>query len=153
MRHSSLPQGHGKSKAKESEAAAPAATSETAKPEGKSKGKAKSKEKAKEAESAGDGKSAEENKSKDKGSESKDKKKAKVSASVFTAGKRPASPPRRRHNLRTDRRPFQIRAKLFNSLSPAAWLFSGWNCTPTMLSRPQIEANRRPYSVSPITHD
>src|SRR5262249_38197991 len=76
-----------------------------------------------------------------------------VNESVFTQGKWPARSLRRRLKSRTARRPFHIRAKLSNSVSPAAWLFSGWNCTPMTLSRPQIEANRRPYSVSPITHD
>ena len=36
-------------------------------------------------------------------------------------------------------------------VSPTGPLFSAWNCVATTLSRPTIEQNSTPYSVSPIT--
>ena len=35
-----------------------------------------------------------------------------------------------------------FRKKLAISASPSRWLFSGWNCVPTMLSRPTIAVTR-----------
>ncbi len=37
--------------------------------------------------------------------------------------------------------------KFATSLSPAAWLFSGWNCVPAMLSRATIATTSPPYCV------
>ena len=44
-------------------------------------------------------------------------------------------------------------AKFFNSRKPAAWLFSGWNCTANKLSRQMLEQKGDEYSVSVATTD
>ena len=41
--------------------------------------------------------------------------------------------------------------KLEISVSPIAWLFSGWNCTPTIVSRPTIAVKAPPYSAVATT--
>ena len=38
--------------------------------------------------------------------------------------------------------------KLAISASPSFWLFSGWNCVPTILSRPTMAVTGPPYSAS-----
>src|SRR5690606_27122641 len=37
--------------------------------------------------------------------------------------------------------------KLLIRRRPSAWLFSGWNCVPKILSRPTQAVNEPPYSV------
>ena len=52
---------------------------------------------------------------------------------------------RRKQNHGVHFRKFEISAR------PSFWLFSGWNCVPTILSRPTMAVTGPPYSARAIT--